>query len=287
MAFSQNGWSVQPPLDNRVVPGTNGVKLAPGVRQGDVATVLFYVAARYNLLVEQLVPGWCWGYNYRLVRGASSTSNHSSGTAGDLNSPKHPLGKTGTYTDQQRKALLGIAADCRGVIRFGEFYVGRKDGMHVEIVGSAAQTADLAKDILAGRLPGGPDGTGGAAVPADTPAHVVVPAVVKSAPAPAQPAVVEQGVPAPDFPLGGGQYFGPKEPLSNKDSVSGYFSHRDDLRAWQERMKHRGWAITPDGLYGDETDRIATAFQRDKGISADGLVGPQTWSLAWTADITR
>jgi hypothetical protein len=91
---------------------------------------------------------------------------------------------------------------------------------------------------------------------------------------------------APAFPLPPGYYFGPREPLSNKRSVSGYFSHRADLKRWQQRMKERGWPITPDGLYGDETGDVAEAFQREKGLTPDRLIGPATWAAAWTAPIT-
>jgi hypothetical protein len=287
MAVSQNGWSVQPPLDNRVVPGSNGVKLAPGVRAGDVADVLFYVAARLDLVVEKGVPGWSWGYAYRAIRGAKTTSNHASGTSFDWNAPKHPLGKVGTWSIPQRVILQAITKDCRGLIRFGEFYSGRVDGMHCEVIGSERDIAALAADIRAGRLPGGPTGADGNSIAADVPVVAIVPPQVTPLKAPAPPAVVEKGVPAPGFPLKGNQYFGPRYPLSNANSVSGYYSHRDSLKAWQERMRYRGWTITPDGLYGDETERVAKAFQRDKSIDMDGLIGPQTWALAWTADITR
>lgn len=287
MVLSQNGWVVQPALDNRIVPGSDGVKLAPGVRQGDVADVLFYVAARMNLIVEKGVAGWCWGFNYRFVRGATSISNHSSGTAFDWNAPKHPLGKTGTWANGQIERMKAISADCRGLIRFGEFYTGRKDGMHVEVIGNPTQIAQLARDIRDGKLPGGPTGADGNNVAGTVPVAAIVPPKVIPASAPVPPAVVERGVPAPAYPLRTDQYFGPKYPLSNANSVSGFFSHGEDLRAWQQRMRYRGWTINPDGRYGDETERVAKAFQRDKSIPSDGLIGPQTWALAWTADITR
>lgn len=287
MVASQNGWTVQPPLDNRVVPGSDGVKLAPGIRQGDVADVLFYVAARMNLIVEKGVPGWCWGYAYRAVRGARSVSNHSSGTAFDWNAPKHPLGKTGTWANGQKERMQAIARDCRGVVRFGEWYSGRVDGMHVEVVANEWAVAELARDIRAGRLPGGPTGADGNNIDGTVPVVAIVPPKVVPASAPVPPAVVEKGVPAPPYPLRPEQYFGPRDPLSNVNSVSGFFSHAADLQRWQERMKYRGWTITPDGRYGDEVERVARAFQRDKSIACDGLIGQQTWALAWTADITR
>ncbi len=96
---------------------------------------------------------------------------------------------------------------------------------------------------------------------------------------------------APGFPLPRGWYFGPLSgPLA---SVSGY-RHRlrtgrpghEGLRAWQTRMAARGWRITPDGLYGDQTGDVAEAFQRDKGLDVDRKIGPATWAAAWEAKVT-
>ena len=91
---------------------------------------------------------------------------------------------------------------------------------------------------------------------------------------------------APAFPLPSGHYFGPRYPLSNTRSVSGYYSHRDDLRRWGEQMRKRGWPINPDGLYGDQHGDIAYRFQLEKGLVPDRLIGPATWAAAWTAPIT-
>ena len=102
---------------------------------------------------------------------------------------------------------------------------------------------------------------------------------------------------APAFPLadcdrhGRAAYFGKR--TGPDHSVSGY-SHRqadgslghDGLFRWQERMAWRGWRITPDGLYGDETARVARTFQAEKRLAVDGLVGRQTWSAAWTEPVT-
>lgn len=92
------------------------------------------------------------------------------------------------------------------------------------------------------------------------------------------------GSDVPDFPLPNGSYFGPAD--GPRESVSGYYSHRDDLRRWQQRMADRGWAIDPDGLYGDQTGDVAEAFQREKGLTVDRKIGPQTWAAAWTAPVT-
>jgi peptidoglycan hydrolase-like protein with peptidoglycan-binding domain len=96
--------------------------------------------------------------------------------------------------------------------------------------------------------------------------------------------VPEGGTTPPPFPLPAGWYFGPKE--GPQQSVSGYYSHSDDLKVWQQRMKDRGWNITVDGLYGPETESIAKQFQAEKGLVVDGLIGVNTWAAAWTAPIT-
>ncbi|WP_169721479.1 peptidoglycan recognition protein family protein [Brevibacterium album] len=92
---------------------------------------------------------------------------------------------------------------------------------------------------------------------------------------------------APAFPLKKGWYFGPKSGPTR--SVSGYYSHRADLRRWQERMIQRGWNLGPggaDGLYGPATARVAKAFQKEKGLGVDSLIGKDTWDAAWTEPVT-
>lgn len=92
------------------------------------------------------------------------------------------------------------------------------------------------------------------------------------------------GTKAPKYPLPPGYYFGPKS--GPYYSISGYYSHREDLRRWQRRMAERGWRIDADGLYGDQTRGVAVAFQREKGLAVDGLIGPATWRAAWEAPVT-
>jgi len=154
MAVSQNGYYAgrSIALDNQVVPGSN-VHLAPGVRKGDVATVLFWVAEQFHKNVEPLVSGKCGGYCYRPIRGASALSNHASGTAIDLNWGKHVLGAKGTFSAKQVKEIRKILAFCEGVVRWGGDYHSRKDEMHFEINGSLAQVEKVAKKIRALKNP--------------------------------------------------------------------------------------------------------------------------------------
>lgn len=168
MAKSQNGWSAGTPaqiggLDTSAVPGTN-VKLPQGVRKGDVATVLHYVAQQFHLHVEPLHAGWCWGYDYKQIEGGTSLSNHASGTAIDLNAETHPMGKRGTFSTAKKTAIHAILAHCDGVVRWGGDYTGRPDEMHFEIVKSATDVARLAAKLRGTSTPVTPPATTGLTV---------------------------------------------------------------------------------------------------------------------------
>lgn len=58
------------------------------------------------------------------------------------------------------------------------------------------------------------------------------------------------------------------------------------VKVWQGRMKGRGWRITVDGDYGPASAETARQFQRDKGLTVDGILGPKTFAAAWTSPVT-
>lgn len=58
------------------------------------------------------------------------------------------------------------------------------------------------------------------------------------------------------------------------------------VRTWQAQMSARGWTIDVDGYFGNQTFRVVMAFQYEKNLGADGIIGPVTWDAAWTAPIT-
>lgn len=49
-------------------------------------------------------------------------------------------------------------------------------------------------------------------------------------------------------------------------------------RAAQTALNAYGFGLTVDGNFGSVTKTAAMAFQRSKGLTQDGLVGPQTWA---------
>lgn len=94
------------------------------------------------------------------------------------------------------------------------------------------------------------------------------------------------GQKAPAFPLPSGHYFGPAS--GPNESHSGYYSTSDrtNLDTWQTQMAARGWSLSCDGLYGDETAGVARQFQQEKGLGVDSLIGTETWGAAWTEPVT-
>jgi D-alanyl-D-alanine carboxypeptidase len=125
-----------------------GVTFPGGAKGGDVGAVFTYLVEHLDA-IEELVPGWCWGYEYRAnVNNPSSLSCHASATALDYNAPDHPNGGsqyggwTTTQVDQIRDLLAYLE-----VVDWGADFSGTKDPMHFEIDGTAAEVARIADKI--------------------------------------------------------------------------------------------------------------------------------------------
>ena len=67
-----------------------------------------------------------------MVRGSpTNLSNHSSGTAIDLNATKHVLGRVGTFPAEKVPMIRALAK--KYSLRWGGDYQNRKDEMHFEV----------------------------------------------------------------------------------------------------------------------------------------------------------
>jgi Putative peptidoglycan binding domain/N-acetylmuramoyl-L-alanine amidase len=91
-----------------------------------------------------------------------------------------------------------------------------------------------------------------------------------------------QAGPAPSPPSGGGA----APPLRVDYFGRSHNSSCPDVRVWQDKMRSRGWSIGVDGQFGPQSEDVCKKFQREKGLGADGLVGPQTWNATWSAPVT-
>ena len=154
MLTSYNGWPASKDqaeigIKSYPVPGTL-IKLRCAEK---VAPLLVGFAAEFHNLIEKLDVGSLddWGYAYRDVRGVpGKLSNHSSGTAIDLNASRHPLGQLGTF-EAGKVPMLRALAHKYG-LTWGGDYKGRKDEMHFEISIDAVKVAALIKKIQGEKL---------------------------------------------------------------------------------------------------------------------------------------
>lgn len=241
MPTSYNGWTASPDpktigIDQAFAPA--GVPFPGGVKGGDVAAVLGYVASRIHLEVEKLVVGWCWGYDYRVNRNDPNTlSCHSSGTAIDVNAPKHANGDYNTFTPDQITRIRVILRAAGGVVAWGRDWNGTKDEMHFEIHGGVTQVRAAAAKL---RQPAAP-------TPGLTP-----------------------------FPLPAGYYFGPLS--GPTESISGMAADGSDTKYRPAIARIQGVVrVRTDGLYGPQTMQSVRGWQAAHNLQVDGLTGPRTW----------
>lgn len=168
MANSQSGYPMlteygDPRLmPNPLVPGSTA-RIYGGLLAGDPATVLLYFYSRFNAEVEELGAGPIddWGFDPQ-HNATTSTSDHKSGTAGDLNSTRHPQHVRGTFTPAQYATMRRIAGDLErsaggAVVRMGIDWSDRSvDEMHVSLAKAVAGTGRVeraAAAIRAGLVP--------------------------------------------------------------------------------------------------------------------------------------
>jgi hypothetical protein len=147
MPNSQNGWPVVTDDSRMDETPIHGVPIVNGVLRGDVATVLHYIARRFHDRVEPLFTPGCWGHNVRKIGNSNTWSNHSSGTAMDLNAPRHPQGVRNTFTPAQREEIRDMLEYLEGVVRWGGDYTGTPDDMHFEIDDTPAAVHRVAEKI--------------------------------------------------------------------------------------------------------------------------------------------
>ena len=130
---SQNGWPASPTSSDIDI-----VSVKMDLKEGrKTARVTSSTAGAFEEIIrwweKNIEPVKTLGsFNYRSIRGATSTlSNHSSGTAIDINAADHPLGAEGTVPSNMH-SKIGAKARSLG-LKWGGDYNGRKDEMHFEV----------------------------------------------------------------------------------------------------------------------------------------------------------
>lgn len=113
-----------------------------------VGPLLAAFAAEFHELIEPIDEGTFddWAYAYRMVRGdATKLSNHSSGTAIDLNATRHALGKVGTFPAEKVPMIRALAK--KYGLKWGGDYINRKDEMHFEVEVSVTKAKALISSL--------------------------------------------------------------------------------------------------------------------------------------------
>lgn len=91
-----------------------------------------------------------------------------------------------------------------------------------------------------------------------------------------KPAIPAPATPASGYPAWPGRYLVLRDPLMTGG----------DITTWQRQMIARGWPIVADGAYGKQSEQAAEKFQKEKGLTVDGIIGPQSWNATWVAPVT-
>jgi hypothetical protein len=126
-----------------VVPGTS---VSVPVR-ADVAPLLLGFAVEFHRQGRAAGPGLELGLRLPTVRGSSKPSFHAAGIALDLNAPRHPLGKRGTFRPEQADRIRVLAR--KYGLRWGGDYRSRADDMHVEVIVPLEQAREMVRALQA------------------------------------------------------------------------------------------------------------------------------------------
>lgn len=199
-----------------------------------------------EMMGYNLVPGWCWGFACRHVRGSTNVwSNHAWGASDDLNAPKNPMASAQYHRDHATSRPFGIPLvtdipekvvklwESHGY-RWGGRYATRPDPMHFEFMKSVTDARAITKRLRA-YLAG------------------------EGAPAPKPPVLRVDVKTAPTLRQG------------SKGSA---------VKKLQTMLVQcASQKITIDGDFGPATHRAVVNVQKFFGAAADGIVGPKTWGV--------
>ncbi|GGU05853.1 hypothetical protein ACH4HG_06530 [Streptomyces coeruleorubidus] len=148
---SANGWDVLTASSSGTAPyDIPGTDLRVVLREGDVGTVLAYVAQRFHYDVTRLEAsrGQVIGYSGDRRVEADFESNHLSGTALALYPDNYPLGVKGNFFPHQVTAIRDILAELQGVVRWGGDTESPKESVFfIDVPPGSAKLAQVAETL--------------------------------------------------------------------------------------------------------------------------------------------
>lgn len=245
-------------IPNPVVPGT-GTTIFGGINR-KYAPILIWVAQQFNARVEPIKqgdPADDWGYNKRQSRNSSNMSEHSGGTAIDLNASGHPNGQrpAANLTPAQIKTIRAIVAETGGAVIWGGDW---NDAQHFELSRNRAAVDRFLAKLTAGKY---------------------------QPPSSGPPAPAPTGKPPWPFPLSV-----PVQLLGRVDDPSMRVHGGDPrydgpgvfaaIRWLQQRLKAKGYDLVVDGIFGARTEAAVAAWQRAEFSSQTTRFG-EVWSDDW------
>jgi hypothetical protein len=249
-------------------------------------------------------------YNCRHIAGSSQWSNHAWGLAVDANWQSNPMRRP-LHTDRPRWEL--DRWNRYGFAWGGDYSGGTPpDAMHMEFMGSVGQIAAVLAAARAELTPiiGGGGVTPVPNPPGPTPApngwhdiglggvtdlHAkgeqvrrdqadlidtgfgVGPAGADGMAGDATVAAIRAFQAAAGIGVDGAMGNDTRTAIHKVASYPGDHNYR----AFQQRLHDRGWNISVDGAWGPASKRTLAAFQSEKGLTADGIPGPVTWTALW------
>ena len=268
MVVSQNGYSANDVTQTKVYTVTKDGRTMR-LRQGPAGEMLADFILWFDENIRDIDAGILddWGYAERAIRGGVSLSNHASGTAGDVNATRWPLGSDASIylTAAEIARINEKLKEYRGCIRWGQNYSGRKDPMHFEIDEDEATVAQVWDAVKAARANQGPS--------------------------PITKAMQVHGMHYLDLGKDADGYWGPgtdKDVYAIRQAAYGHafpFNVNSVQRlvgtaptgTWTEvdeaalaetvKVFQRAWGIEDDGVWGPNTERTWKAFQQRLYVS--------------------
>jgi peptidoglycan hydrolase-like protein with peptidoglycan-binding domain len=57
-----------------------------------------------------------------------------------------------------------------------------------------------------------------------------------------------------------------------------------DIKEWQKQINYFQYGLEVDGYYGEASKRACEDLQQKRGLTVDGVIGPETWRESFERD---